>query len=128
MLFLFLFSFRVLADNPTFHFEPRKIAIIADGEIALTDSCKALAKDIGLINKKFPQSDIKSVTGLVTWRASLCEKPPKGNGTVIQLCEAELGSGESIFFWQKKTKKGMLKPGFFICKRRFTWSYNFNSR
>jgi hypothetical protein len=115
MWILFLFSFRVLAENPAFHSETGKVESTANEKKDLTDSCKMLAKDLGFADKKFPLSDIKSIEGLVTWRASRCERPPRGDGIVTQLCDAELASGKGIFFWEKKMGKEKLEHGFFIC-------------
>ena len=113
MWILFLFSFRVFAVNTAI--EPKEVVPIDSEEMELANDCKMLAKDIGLADKKFPLSDIKSIDGLVTWRASRCEKRPEGKGIVTRLCEAELASGRGLFFWQMKTKEGELKQGFFVC-------------
>ena len=113
MWILFLFSFQVFAVNTAI--EPKKVEPIDSEEMELVNDCKILAKDIGLADKKFPSSDIKSIHGLVTWRSSRCEKRPEGKGIVTRLCEADLASGKGLFFWKMKTKDGKQKPGFFIC-------------
>lgn len=113
MWILLLFSFQVFAVNPAI--ETKNVEPLDSEEIELANDCKILARAIGLADKKIPLSEIKSINGLVTWRASRCEKRPEGKGTVTRLCEADLASGRGLFFWQMKTKEGKRKQGFFIC-------------
>ncbi|PWU15601.1 MAG: hypothetical protein C5B49_11560 [Bdellovibrio sp.] len=111
----FILLFQVSAQNSVSHLEPIRIESVSKEDEDSTGDCKVLAKTIATANKKFPLPDIKSLKELVTWRASRCEKAPKGDGVVTQLCDADLASGKWIFFWEKKAKRGKLIRGFFIC-------------
>jgi hypothetical protein len=113
MWILFLFSFQAFAANTVI--EPKQVEPIDSEEMELANDCKRLAEDMGVADKKFPLGEIKSINGLVTWRASRCEKRPEGKGVVTRLCEADLLSGKGLFFWQMKTREGRLSQGFFVC-------------
>ena len=82
----------------------------------LTSDCESLAKDMTKRDKKFLSSHVKNIRGLVVWRSSRCEKPPKGDGTITNLCEGDIASGGSTLFWQHKTKAEKLRNGFLICE------------
>jgi hypothetical protein len=82
----------------------------------LKQNCESLAKNMEKSDKKFLSIQVNNIRGLVVWRSSRCEKPPKGEGIITALCEGDLASGAGVLFWQHKTKTGKLQNGFLTCE------------
>ena len=77
--------------------------------------CQELASAISESDPTFPKLQ-GSHDELVTWRASRCGIPPKGDGNVIRLCEAYTDNGKSVFYWSKDNN-GKIEAGYNECQR-----------
>ncbi|OZI35579.1 hypothetical protein CEG14_10930 [Bordetella genomosp. 1] len=77
-------------------------------------SCEALAQSFGKTYFAFPEIKPGKVERLVSWRAACTEKPPKGDGNVYRLCQADLPEGGQVFYWLK-TGVNNESSGYEIC-------------
>jgi hypothetical protein len=79
------------------------------------DQCKAIQSRLAATNKNFPNLLNQSINQLVTWRASMCEAPPRGSGVVTALCEGKTRDGTNVFYWEKNND-GKFESNFLSCK------------
>ena len=76
--------------------------------------CPALAQAYAKTYFAFPELKADTIERLVTWRASCAAKPPKGDGNVRALCQADLPEGGQVFYWIK-TGVNAESGGYEIC-------------
>lgn len=76
--------------------------------------CPELAQAFAKTYFAFPALKTDTIERLVTWRASCSAKPPKGDGNVSALCQADLPEGGQVFYWIK-TGVNAESSGYQIC-------------
>lgn len=76
----------------------------ADMDRKMLEDCKKVADKLKKNNRTFPAINHSSITPLYTWRASVCQTPPTGNGDVTALCDARTARGFPVFFREKKNR------------------------